>query len=119
MVDFQLGHQEILKLASGDFLLDIRFGCIEGIQKVTDLHTDAHSEKLTALEIKAPRRARHSNTGGSGEIRTRDQRIKSPQNKIFISVDLCYQVLVISKEIIKYMAYRDIFNIPLNSLKWI
>ena len=57
--------------------------------------------------------------GGSGEIRTRDQRIKSPQNRIFISVDLCYQVLVISKEIIKYVAYRDTFNIPLNSLKWI
>jgi len=76
LVDFQLGHQEILKLASGDFPLDIRFGCIEGIQKVTDLHTDAHSEKLATLEMKTPRRARCSNAGVSGEIRTRDQRIK-------------------------------------------
>ena len=31
-----------------------------------------------ALVMKTPRRARRSNTGGSGEIRTRDQRIKSP-----------------------------------------
>ena len=28
--------------------------------------------------MKTPRRARRSNAGGSGEIRTRDQRIKSP-----------------------------------------
>jgi hypothetical protein len=32
------------------------------------MHTDANSDKLSALEMKKPRRARLSNAGGSGEI---------------------------------------------------
>ena len=31
--------------------------------------------------------------GGSGEIRTRDQRIKSPKNKVFNKIHLCWNML--------------------------
>ena len=41
-----------------------------------------------ALVMKTPRRARRSNTGGSGEIRTRDQRIKRSRSSSFPYIDI-------------------------------
>ena len=42
----------------------------------SNFHIDANSAKLKSWKIKNPRRAKLSNTGESGEIRVRDQRIK-------------------------------------------
>ncbi len=55
--------------------------------------------------------------GGLGEIRTRDQRIKSPQKRIFLNIDLLFQDLIIFEIINKYKALLPVINLPQNSIQ--
>ncbi len=55
--------------------------------------------------------------GGLGEIRTRDQRIKSQQKRIFLNIDLLFQDLIIFEIINKYKALLPVINLPQNSIQ--